>query len=89
MTALVFLIAILIILASGFALYVGLRFPDRVDEGRVRSDGFRRTGHVSRETLRRLRDDLNAEELPLTRTRTRIVGVPIGDGCVNDTGIDE
>ena len=89
MIILAILAKVLVVLAGGFAVFRVLRFPEKVDEGRVRSDDFYRTDHVSRETLRRLRDDLNAEELPLTRTRTRIVGVPIGDGCVNDTGIDE
>ena len=58
MIALVFIVKILIVLAGGFAVFRVLRFPEKVDEGRVRSDDFYRTDHVSRETLERYRREV-------------------------------
>ena len=43
MTTLAFVVLILGVLAGGFGIFRTLRWPDEVDEGRVLSDGIRRT----------------------------------------------
>lgn len=56
MTALAFVVLIVAALVSGFVVFRAIRFSDEVDDARVRSDGFHRTDHASRETLARLRE---------------------------------
>jgi hypothetical protein len=52
MTTLAFVVRILAVLVSGFVVFRALRFSDEVDEGRVRSDGIRRTDVATRRTFR-------------------------------------
>jgi len=52
MTVLVILAKALVVLAAGFVVWKVLDLPERVDEGRVTSDGIRRTDAATRARLR-------------------------------------
>ena len=52
MTTLAFVVAALVIVSAGFWAFKVLDFPEEVDEGRVLSDGIRRTDAATRRTFR-------------------------------------